>query len=121
MAAADVVLLASGTASLEALLIGRPMVITYRTHPLTWAIGRRMLNVDHVGLPNLLAARSLVPELLQDEASAPRLGAEVLTLLDSTQARSAQVDAFQAIAATLRNAASESAADAVADLIAAQD
>jgi lipid-A-disaccharide synthase len=118
MTAADVVLLASGTATLEALLIGRPMVITYRTHPLTWAIGRRMLNVDHVGLPNLLAARALVPELLQDEASAPRLGAEVLALLDSAQARSAQTNAFRSIAATLRNCASECAADAIAEVMA---
>ena len=118
MAAADVVLLASGTATLEALLIGRPMVITYRTHPLTWAIGRRLLNVDQVGLPNLLAARPLVAELLQDAASAPRLGAEVLALLGNAQARSDQVGAFAAIAATLRNNASECAADAIAELIA---
>ena len=118
MAAADVILLASGTATLEALLIGRPMVITYRTHPVTWAIGRRMLNVDQVGLPNLLAARSLVPELLQDEASAPRLGAEVLALLDNEQACSAQVNAFADIAATLRNDASQGAATAIAELIA---
>ncbi|MFT5176485.1 MAG: lipid-A-disaccharide synthase [Gammaproteobacteria bacterium] len=118
MAAADVVLLASGTATLEALLIGRPMVITYRTHPLTWAIGRRMLNVDCVGLPNLLAGRPLVAELLQDAGSPRRLGAEVLALLDCAQARSSQVGEFAAIAATLRNNASECAADAIAEVIA---
>ena len=118
MAAADVVLLASGTATLEALLIGRPMVITYRTHPLTWAIGRRMLNVDYVGLPNLLAGRPLVAELLQDAGSSQRLGAEVLALLDCAQARASQVGEFAAIAATLRNNASECAADAIAEVIA---
>jgi len=69
MAAADVVLLASGTATLETLLHRRPMVITYRTRALTWAIGRRLLHVAHVGLPNLLAGRALVPELLQDQAA----------------------------------------------------
>ena len=93
------------------------MVITYRTHPLTWAVGRRMLTVEHVGLPNLLAGRALVPELLQDDASAPRLGAEVLALLENPQARFAQLAAFRDIAFTLRNGASARAADAVAELV----
>ncbi len=120
MAAADAVLLASGTASLEALLLGRPMVITYRTHPLTWAIGRRMLHVEHVGLPNLLAGDSVVPELLQDAASPARLGAAVLALLDSIAARERQRRAFRRIAGVLRNDASRRAAAVVAGLLEAR-
>ena len=117
MEAADVVLLASGTASLEALLLERPMVITYRTHPLTWAIGRRLLQVPHVGLPNLLAGRALVAELLQDAATPRRLGAELLALLDSAPAREAQRQAFRELARSLRNDASARAADAVVQLL----
>jgi lipid-A-disaccharide synthase len=120
MEAADVVLLASGTASLEALLLDRPMVITYRTHPLTWAIGRRLLHVPHVGLPNLLAGRAIVAELLQGDATPRRLGAEVLALLDSGAARAAQREAFRGIAHSLRNDASARAADAVVDLLQAR-
>lgn len=117
MEAADAVLLASGTASLEALLLDRPMVITYRTHPLTWAIGRRLLHVPHVGLPNLLADRAIVPEILQHDATPRRLGAELLALLDSAPARDTQRRAFRGIAHALRHDASASAADAVVDLL----
>ena len=117
MQAADVVLLASGTATLEALLIGRPMVITYRTHPVTWAIGSRLLQVPCVGLPNLLAGRQVAPELLQHAATAPRLGAEVLALLRSPDARARQCAAWRAIAGTLRRGASERAASAVSSLL----
>jgi lipid-A-disaccharide synthase len=117
MEAADVVLLASGTATLEALLIGRPMVITYRTHPVTWAIGTRMVKLSHVGLPNLLAGRAVAPELLQDAATPRCLGAEVLALLDSPADRSRQRGSYRGIAATLRRGASERAAAAVAELV----
>ena len=116
MAAADVVLLASGTASLEAMLHKRPMVITYRTRELTWQIGRRMLHVDHVGLPNLLAGRALVPELLQTHAVPERMGAEVLAMLEQPR-RVARLQAeFSRIHAGLRNQASERAAEAVLEL-----
>jgi len=116
MAAADVVLLASGTATLEALLLGRAMVITYRTHPITWAIGSRLLHVSCVGLPNLLAGRMIAPELLQHAATPQRLGAEVLALLASPAGRARQHTAWRTIATTLRRGASERAAAAVAEL-----
>ena len=118
MAAADAVLLASGTASLEALLHKRPMVITYRTLELTWQIGRRMLHVDHVGLPNLLAGRALVPELLQARAVPERLGAAVLALLEQP-AMVARLEAeFDRIHRQLRNHADERAAEAVLEVAA---
>lgn len=73
MIAADVVVLASGTATLEAMLLARPMVIAYRFSPLTWALMARLAVTSWVGLPNVFAGRSVVPELLQDDLSAPGL------------------------------------------------
>jgi lipid-A-disaccharide synthase len=117
MEAADVVALASGTATLEALLLGRPMVVTYRTHPITWAVGKRMLHVPWVGLPNLLAGRMIAPELLQDAASPSTLGAEVLALLKSPTDRDRQCRAYRRLAAEMGRNASQRAADAVAQLL----
>lgn len=75
LAAADAVLTASGTATLEAALIGRPMVVAYRMHPLSYRILGRMLRVSHVALPNLLAGRTVVPEFLQDAVRPAALAA----------------------------------------------
>jgi lipid-A-disaccharide synthase len=118
MGASDVVLLASGTASLETMLVKRPMVITYRMAGLTWAIGRRLLYVEHVGLPNLLAGRSLVPELLQDAATPERLGAAVLRWLENPDACAALRARFHAMHETLRHDADQRAADAVLEVAA---
>ena len=84
MSAADVVLLASGTASLEAMLLRRPMVVAWRGLAPTWYVLRRWLgrNIRFVALPNLLAGRRIVPEFLQDEARAERIGPAVLRLLE---------------------------------------
>ena len=84
MSAADVVLLASGTATLEAMLLRRPMAVAWRGFPPTWLILRRWLgrNIRFIALPNLLAGRRIVPELLQDEVRAERLGPIVLRLLE---------------------------------------
>ena len=117
MTAADAVLLASGTATLEALLHRRPMVITYRTLAVTWAIGRRLLHVSHVGLPNLLAGRALVPELLQERATGQHLGAAVLRYLEHPEDLPALETEFASIHHTLRNDAERSAAGAVLRLL----
>ena len=119
MAASDVVLLASGTASLEAMLLKRPMVITYRTMRLTWMVGRAMLHVDHVGLPNLLAGRRLVPELLQDDATPERLGPLVLDRLDHPARQREVLEEFNRIHRTLRNDAFRKASEAVLEVAAA--
>ena len=116
MAASDVVLLASGTATLEALLLKRPMVITYRTMRLTWMLGRAMLHVDHVGLPNLLAGARLVPELLQDEATPERLGPAVLERIDDPDRDHHVLEEFERIHRELRNGAYSKAAEAVLDV-----
>ena len=116
MAASDVVLLASGTATLEALLLKRPMVITYRTMRLTWLLGRAMLHVDHVGLPNLLAGSRLVPELLQDDATPERLGPALLDRLDHPERQRPVLEEFDRIHRVLRNDAFSKAAEAVLEV-----
>jgi lipid-A-disaccharide synthase len=115
MAASDVVLAASGTATLEAMLVGRPMVVAYRFTPLTYWVARilRLVRVRHFSLPNLLAGETLVPEFLQGEASAARLADAVASLLRSPAEREALRARFVALHRELRRDASERAARAV--------
>jgi len=118
MAAADAVLLASGTSALEAMLLKKPMVVAYRTGRITHAVVSRMLRVPHVSLPNLLAGRELVPELLQERARVDALSAAVLRALGDDGARAELVAEFEALHRVLRRHASERAAEALARLIA---
>jgi len=86
-------LVKSGTGTLEAALAGLPHVVTYRLHPLTAFLARRLIHVSHVSLPNLVAGREVVPEFLQDEAIPERMGAILLDLLDpSSPARARQLE-----------------------------
>ncbi|SDX41212.1 lipid-A-disaccharide synthase [Pseudomonas sp. NFACC08-1] len=117
LAACDAVLIASGTATLEALLYKRPMVVAYRLAPLTFWILKRMVKSPYVSLPNLLAQRLLVPELLQDEATADALANTLAPLIDGGQE---QTRGFDEIHRTLRRDASNQAADAVLTLIGAK-
>jgi lipid-A-disaccharide synthase len=117
MAAADVVLLASGTATLEAMLLKRPMVVAYRVAPVTAWIARQLLTVSHFSLPNLLAGRVLVPEFVQDAATVDHLGPAVLRWLDDAVAWSELMVEFGALHAQLRCDASRQAAVAVAELL----
>lgn len=114
LAACDAVLIASGTATLEALLYKRPMVVAYRLAPLTFWILKRLVKSPYVSLPNLLAQRLLVPELLQDDATADALARQLLPLLDDGVAQTA---GFDEIHRTLRRDASNQAAEAVLSLI----
>jgi lipid-A-disaccharide synthase len=118
MAAADVVLLASGTATLETMLVGRPMVVAYRLAPLTLAIvrGLGLLKINRVSLPNLLAGREVVPEFLQERARPDLLVPAVAELLEDAAARARQLDEFVPIAANLARNASDVAAKAVLEL-----
>lgn len=117
MAAADVVLVASGTASLEAALLKRPMVITYRMPRLSWWIMQRRAYLPHAGMPNILAGETIVPELLQDDATPEKLAAALVTLLREEDGR-AKLDArFESIRSTLRQNTEEKAAQAIMPLL----
>lgn len=120
MAASDVVLAASGTASLEAALLKRPMVIAYRISPLTFALLRTMgLNrLKHYSLPNLLAGRAVVPEFVQGQVRPEVLGQALLDILDGRPSEPDWYDAFTAIHRELRRDASAEAANAILELLA---
>lgn len=112
LAAADVALLASGTASLECALVGRPMVVAYRMHPLSYALASRLLRVPWVSLPNNLLGRAQVPEFLQEAATPEALAAAVLQLLDPAKA-ARQVEPFAALGRELRRDAARQVAGRV--------
>ncbi|WP_038053094.1 lipid-A-disaccharide synthase [Thermomonas fusca] len=119
MIASDAVLLASGTAALEAMLCKRPMVVGHRIAPLTYRIVRLfgMLKSAHVSLPNVLAGEALIPELLQDACTPDNLHAALLRWFRDEEAVAALQPRFLAIHQTLRRDASARAAEAVAQLL----
>ena len=77
----DIVVVASGTATLETALLGTPMVIIYKVSPLSYYVGTKVINVTHIGLANLIAGKTIVPELIQDDANPNRIAAEVIGIL----------------------------------------
>jgi lipid-A-disaccharide synthase len=113
MAAADVVLVASGTATLEAALLQRAMVITYRMPRVSWWIMNSRRYQPWVGLPNILAGEFVVPELLQDAATPEALSAAVIDLLRHADKRKAIEQRFAQMTADLRLDAAERAAEAI--------
>jgi lipid-A-disaccharide synthase len=113
MCAADAVLLASGTATLECLLLRRPMVVAYRLQPLSYLLVRALLQVPHVSLPNNLLGRAQVPEFLQSAATPERLSTALLELLCDPAAAARQVEPFAALHDSLRRGAAGRVADAV--------
>jgi lipid-A-disaccharide synthase len=119
MRAGDAVLLASGTATLECLLVGRPMVVAYRASPLTALIMLRlgMLKTRYVSLPNLLCAEPVVPELLQAAATPLALANELLALLREQPARARQLQAFDQVRSSLRCNAGARAAQILDELL----
>lgn len=121
MAASDAILIASGTASLEAALHKRPMVISYRMAPLSFAILSRLVKVKHVGLPNLLSEQPVVPEVLQDEATPGRLRDEMLRALQDQEWRTTVTGSFVDIHQTLKRDASALAYQAAQSVIGKYD
>ena len=119
MIASDCVLLASGTAALEAMLCKRPMVIGHRISPLTYRIVKAfgLLKSAHVSLPNVLAGEALVPELLQDDCTPENLAAAVNHWLNDVDAVNALLPRFDAIHRELRQDASARAADAITSML----
>jgi lipid-A-disaccharide synthase len=113
LAAADVALVASGTATLEAALIKTPLVIAYRMSPWSWRLMRRMRYQPWVGLPNILAGRFVVPEFLQDDATADNLAQALGNLYADRQVREKLTAVFAEIHRTLRQGTAEKAAAAI--------
>lgn len=120
MVAADVVLLASGTATLEAMLAKRPMVVGYRIAPSTYRIVRALglLKIDRFALPNVLAGDTIAPELMQDDCTPEKLAAAVLAWFRDGDAVTALEPVYRALHLALRRDASASAAEAVAGQLA---
>ncbi|MFQ5546949.1 MAG: lipid-A-disaccharide synthase [Woeseia sp.] len=116
--AADVVLLASGTASLQTALHGKPMVAAYRVSPLTHLLNRwfRLVKVKHFAMPNLLTQEPMVPEFLQDEATPQALSAAVAELLDDQKRRATIERRFGVLRAELARDAQRQAAEAILEL-----
>jgi lipid-A-disaccharide synthase len=113
LGAADVSLVASGTATLEAALLKRPMVITYKIARASYWIMKRMAYQEFVGLPNILAGRSVVPEILQDQATPENLAIALVNLYEDKANAEAVAEAFTDIHLQLRQNTAEKAANAV--------
>jgi lipid-A-disaccharide synthase len=117
MTAADAVLLASGTAALEAMLLKRPMVVAYRVARLTALLARPLMRVDQFSLPNHLAGRPLVPEFLQDRVTLEHLGPALLRELTDGVRREMLAQEFTRLHELLRRDASNEAAAAILALV----
>lgn len=119
LAACDATLIASGTATLEAALFKRPMVIGYRMHPLSWQIMKRLRYQPWVGLPNILCREFVVPELIQQDCTPEALAAAVLSALDDGPAAARLSARFHDIHHELRRDTARRATDAIAQVLAA--
>lgn len=117
LAACDLTLIASGTATLEAALFKRPMVIGYRMHPLSWQLMKRMAYQPWVGLPNILAREFLVPERIQDACTPERLAADLRAGLDDAAGAARLRDRFTAMHLELRRDTARAATDAIAQVL----
>ena len=119
MAAADVVMCASGTATLETMLVNRPMVMAYRLAPATYHLAKhlKLIERQHFALPNILASETLVPELIQEEVTGERLALEVRKWLEDLPARTRLAERFARIHQELRSGNNERAAEAIRVLL----
>jgi lipid-A-disaccharide synthase len=117
LGAADVSLVASGTATLEAALIKRPMVITYKVARSSWWIGKWLVHSPYVGLPNILAGKPVVPEILQDQATPENLAEALVKLYEDKDNAAAVAETFTDIHLQLRRNNAENAANAVIECL----
>ncbi len=101
MASADLLLVASGTATLQAALIGTPMIVVYRTSLLTYHIAKRLVTIPYISLVNILAGSEIVPELIQQNMNSGRIAQEALDILGDSDRQSAMKRSFQTIRASL--------------------
>lgn len=117
LAACDVALVASGTATLEAALFKRPMVVAYRLHPLTWRLMRRQALLPWIGLPNILCNEGVVPELLQERATPQALSQALLDWLGDAARIRAIRDRFTVLHGTLKRDTATLATHAIAEVL----
>jgi len=117
MAASDVVLVTSGTATLEAMLFKKPMVIAYRMANITYQLAKYLVKIPSIGLPNLLAGEKLVPEFIQEQVTAENLAAAVLDWFTHPEKILSIEEKFLELHYQLRCNASEQAANAILSLI----
>jgi len=117
MTAADGVLLASGTATLECALLKRPMVVTYKMPRLSYIIGRRKVYLPYASLPNILARRFIVPEIFQDDATPEILCQALLNLILDNDVKARQERTFQLIHDELRQNTSEKLVEALLPML----
>jgi lipid-A-disaccharide synthase len=117
LAACDVTLIASGTATLEAALFKQPMVIGYNMHALTWQIMKRMKYQPWVGLPNILCREFVVPELLQDDCQPQPLAAALSAWLDDNAASQRVGQRFTDLHHLLRRNTASCATDAITQVV----
>ena len=117
MAAADFVVLASGTATLEAMLLRKPMAVFYRLAPITHLIASRIVDVPYVALPNLLAGKRLVPEAIQNEATEAAVESQILNYFSDPDAFEESLRQFDSLHRELRKGASEAASAAITELL----
>ena len=110
-------IVASGTATVEAALIGNPFVVVYRVSPVTYAIAKRVVTVPHVAMVNLIADKRLVPELIQDDFQAERIVQELEPLLTDGIARAEMMAGLAAVRAKLRGKPGETAIGSVAGVV----
>ena len=97
MAASDLLLIASGTATLQAALIGVPMVVVYRTSPFTYHIAKRLVKIPYIGLVNILANQEVVPELIQNQMTPNNIAQQAFEILDNPERQRQMLDVFQTI------------------------
>jgi len=117
MTAADIALVTSGTATLEMMLHKTPMVVAYKTSRVNYEIGKRMIKVSHISLPNIIAGDGVVPEFIQQDATPEQLSQAVLALLNSKELQHQQKEKFASMHQVLQQGASNKAANAVIEML----
>lgn len=101
MKVADVILMASGTATMEGLIHRKPMVVAYKLSPISYWLGKRLVQVDYAAMPNILAKQMLIPEFLQEKAQPKQLADAILAQLDKDFAQSDEMKAYEQIIESL--------------------
>ena len=111
-------IVASGTATVEAVLAGNPFVVVYKVSPLTWTFGRRLVNLEHFAMVNLIANKRIVPELIQHDFTAEKIAVEMRKVLAEGEPRKAMISALADVKARLHpQEAGVTAADRAANFV----